>query len=130
MRSGELARAGGVNVETLRYYERRGLLAKPPRLASGYRQYPPEALSRLRMIKQAQALGLTLTEIAELLSLRPQADVTCGDMEARIRSKISELDTKLTNLTQLRRSLESLLCDCCDSQHATTECPALSRQPD
>jgi DNA-binding transcriptional MerR regulator len=128
MRSGELARAGGVNVETLRYYERRGLLAEPPRLASGYREYPPEALSRLRLIKQAHALGLTLAEIAELLTLRPHAEVTCGDMEARIRSKINELDGKLTALTSLRGSLERLLCECCDSQQAATKCPALSQQ--
>lgn len=67
MRSAELAKAGGVHVETLRYYERRGLLAEPPRHGSGYREYPAEALHRLRMIKQAQTLGFTLDEIAELL---------------------------------------------------------------
>jgi DNA-binding transcriptional MerR regulator len=128
MRSGELARAGGVNVETLRYYERRGLLAEPPRLASGYREYPPEALSRLRLVKQAQALGLTLAEIAGLLTLRPHAEVTCGDMEARIRSKINELDSKLTALTSLRGSLERLLCECCDSRQAAAKCPALSQR--
>jgi MerR family mercuric resistance operon transcriptional regulator len=128
MRSGELARAGGVNVETLRYYERRGLLAQPPRLGSGYREYPPEALNRLRLVKQAQALGLTLGEIAELLTLRPHAEVTCGDLEARIRSKIAELDGKLTALTSLRGSLERLLCECCDSRQAAMECPALSPQ--
>ena len=128
MRSGELARAAGVNVETLRYYERRGLLAEPPRQASGYRQYSAEALSRLRLIKQAQALGFTLAEIAELLVLRPHAGVTCGDLHARVRSKIAYLDGKLTELARLRGSLEDLLCGCCDTRHAATECPALSRQ--
>ena len=127
MRSGELARAGGVNIETLRYYERRGLLAEPPRLASGYREYPPEALSRLQLIKQAQALGLTLGEIAGLLTLRPHAEVTCADMGTRVRSKIAELDGKLAALTELRGSLEQLLCGCCDSRHGEQACPALSQ---
>jgi MerR family mercuric resistance operon transcriptional regulator len=127
MRSSELARAGGVNIETLRYYERRGLLAEPPRLASGYREYPPEALKRLQLIKQAQALGLTLGEIAELLTLHPHAEVTCADMGTRVRSKIAELDGKLAALTELRGSLESLLCGCCDSQHGGQACPALSK---
>jgi MerR family copper efflux transcriptional regulator len=111
MRGGELARAVGVHVETLRYYERRGLLPAPPRRGSGYREYPDEALQRLRTIKQAQTLGLTLDEIAELLTLNPRAEVACGDMEVRIRAKIAELDDKLATLSQLRGSLERLLCD-------------------
>ena len=127
MRSSELARAGGVNIETLRYCERRGLLTEPPRLASGYREYPPEALQRLQLIKQAQALGLTLGEIAELLTLRPHAEVTCADMGTRVRSKIAELDDKLAALTELRGSLEQLLCGCCDSRHGGQACPALSQ---
>jgi len=102
MRSGELAQAGGVHVETLRYYERRGLLPEPPRLGSGYGEYPAEALQRLRMIKQAQMRGLTLDEIADLLTLNPHAEVACGDMEARIRAKITELDAKLATLRAAR----------------------------
>lgn len=117
-------------METLRYYERRGLLTKPPRLASGYRQYPAEALSRLQLIKQAQTLGLTLTEIAELLTLRPHADITCADLEARIRSKIAEVDGKLAELARPRGSLERLLCECCDSRPAARQRPALTGQPD
>ncbi|SDY81873.1 MerR HTH family regulatory protein [Modestobacter sp. DSM 44400] len=78
MRSGELARAGGVHVETLRYYERRGLLPAPPRRGSGYREYPAEALQRLQTIKQAQTLGLTLNR---------RAEVACGDMVQDRRSR-------------------------------------------
>lgn len=131
MRSGELAQAGGVHVETLRYYERRGLLPEPPRRGSGYREYPPGALQRLRMIKQAQTLGLTLDEIADLLTLHPHAEVACGDMEARIRAKLTELDDKLVTLSELRGSLERLLCDCCDGRQTEQACPALiqHRQP-
>lgn len=129
MRSGEVAEAGGVHVETLRYYERRGLLATPPRRASGYRDYPAAAVHRIRMIKQAQALGLTLEEIADLLALHPHTTVACGDMETRIRFKLVELDDKLAALNELRGSLESLLCDCCDGRRTQQACPALSAQP-
>lgn len=128
MRSGELAEAGGVHVETLRYYERRGLLAEPPRRGSGYREYPVEAVQRLRMIKQAQSLGLSLDEIADLLTVNPHAEVACGPMEVRLRSKIAEIDDKLAGLLELRGSLESLLCACCDGRQSEQACPALSQE--
>lgn len=127
MRSGELAEAGGGHVETLRYYERRGLLAEPPRRGSGYREYPVEAVQRLRMIKQAQSLGLSLDEIADLLTVNPHAEVACGPMEVRLRSKITELDEKLAALSELRGSLESLLCECCDGRPTEQACPALGQ---
>ncbi|SDX59951.1 DNA-binding transcriptional regulator, MerR family [Modestobacter sp. DSM 44400] len=130
VRSGQLAEAGGVHVETLRYYERRGLLESPPRRGSGYREYPAEAVQRLRLIKQAQALGFTLDEIAELLALNPHAAVACGDMEDRVRSKMAELDEKLDALAELRGSLERVLCECCDGRQAQEACPALSPQHD
>jgi len=126
VRSGELAQAGGVHVETLRYYERRGLLPEPPRRGSGYREYPPQAVQRLRLIKHAQGLGLTLEEVAELLALSPDNVVACGDMKTRIRSKIAELDDKLLALTELRGSLEHLLCECCTAGHAQQSCTALA----
>lgn len=129
MRSAQLADTAGVNVETLRYYERRGLLPPPPRRSSGYRDYPPEAVQRIRLIKQAQALGLSLEEITELIALNPHADIACGDMETRIRSKITDLDTRLAALGELRGQLEQLLCDCCDGQHAARACPALEHHP-
>ncbi len=129
MRSAQLADTAGVNVETLRYYERRGLLPPPPRRSSGYRDYPPEAVQRLRLIKQAQALGLSLEEITELIALNPHADIACGDMETRIRSKITDLDTRLAALGELRGQLEQLLCDCCDGQHTARACPALEHHP-
>lgn len=127
MRTGELASAAGVHVETLRYYERRGLLARPPRNSSGYREYPLEAVDRLRLIKQAQALGLRLEEITELLSLSPDGAVACGDLEFRIRAKISEVEEKVAALTELRDSLQRLLIDCCGANDDTDQaCPALT----
>lgn len=125
VRSAELADTVGVNVETLRYYERRGLLPVPPRRPSGYRDFPPDAVDRLRRIKQAQALGLTLQEITELLALNPHTDIACGDMETRIRSKITDLDTTMVALGELREQLEQLLCACCDGQQTNRACPAL-----
>ncbi|MDQ6754521.1 MAG: heavy metal-responsive transcriptional regulator [Actinomycetota bacterium] len=127
MHTGELAQAVGVNVETLRYYERRGLLAAPPRHPSGYRDYPVEAVARLRLIKQAQSLGLSLDEITGLLALSPDPVIACGDLATRVRSKITELDEKLAALTELRGSLDRLLCDCCGGQQDGRACPVLAR---
>lgn len=129
MRSAQLADAAGVHVETSRSYERRGLLPAPPRRASGYRDYPPEATQQLRLIKQAQVLGLRLEDIAEPLALNPHAGIAYGDFETRIRSTLSELDTKLVALTDLRGSLERLLCECGDGHHTTQISRALERHP-
>jgi DNA-binding transcriptional MerR regulator len=76
--TGELANWAGVNVETLRFYERKGLLPRPPRRASGYREYPLECVRLIRFIKRAQELGFSLREIRELLDLRVQPGVTCA----------------------------------------------------
>ena len=84
LRSGELAKQAGVNVETLRVYERKGILPQPPRRASGYREYPPDAVDRIRFIKRAQELGFTLKEIKELLELGADPQTTCADLRARV----------------------------------------------
>jgi MerR family copper efflux transcriptional regulator len=80
MTVGALAKQAGVKIDTIRYYERRGLLRKPPRTNSGYRTFTPAAVDRLRFIKQAQALGFTLTEVNQLLALRLSPDMTCTDV--------------------------------------------------
>ena len=80
---GEIARQGGVGVETVRFYERQGLLEKPSRSESGYRQYPTEAVSRLHFIKKAKEVGFSLKEIKELLSLRLDETATCQDVRSR-----------------------------------------------
>ena len=82
LRTGELAIQGGVNLETIRYYERRGLLPKPPRTSAGYRAFDAEAVRRLRFIKQAQALGFSLKEVRELLALRLNPRTSCADVTA------------------------------------------------
>jgi len=89
MTIGKVASGAGVNLQTVRYYERRGLLPRPPRAASGYRQYDANAVARLRFIKRAQDLGFSLAEIGELLELRIEHGAACAAVEARAREKIA-----------------------------------------
>src|SRR6266446_3467449 len=90
-----LAHEGGVNVETIRYYERHGLLPKPPRTPSGYRVFSDEAVTRLRFIKHAQDLGFSLREIKELLSLRVKPGSSCSDVRRKAEAKITDVDQKI-----------------------------------
>lgn len=113
MRSGELARRAGVNVETLRYYERRGLLPEPARRPSGYREYPPEALDRLRAIKRAQRLGFTLTEIDALLG--PRGRRPTAAVQATAAAKLTELDERARDLEDMRAELRLLVDLECDA---------------
>src|SRR5688572_27027868 len=92
---GQLAKRAGVNLETIRYYERRGLLSEPPRRASGYRQYRPDVVARIRFIKRAQELGFSLNEIHELLSLRVEAATVCSDVKQRAEAKVAEIEQKM-----------------------------------
>lgn len=121
---GQLAKEAKVNVETVRYYERRGLIPKPPRKDSGYRQYPPEAVSRIQFIKHAQELGFSLKEIAELLSLRVDPNTTCGDVKRRAESKIKEVEEKIQALQRIKRALAKLAA-LCRGRGPTSECPIL-----
>jgi len=94
----EVAKQGGVNLETVRYYERRGLLPKPPRNATGYRAFEPDAVRRLRFIRHAQALGFSLHEIKDLLALRVKAGVSSADVRRRAEAKLVDIDEKLKTL--------------------------------
>lgn len=124
LKIGELARRTGVNVQTVRYYERRGILAEPPRTDSGYRQYRPEAVRRIRFIKRAQRLGFTLREIDDLLGLRVEGPGGCAAVEARTSEKLEEVESRLRELDHLRRVLEGLL-SACRRHEPTAECPVL-----
>jgi len=95
---GHLAREAGINLETVRYYERRGLLPKPPRSASGYRLFPAEAARRLKFIQRAQELGFSLREVQELLSLRVSPAKTAAEVHQRAESKISDIQSKIKSL--------------------------------
>ena len=124
MRIGQIASGASVNIQTIRYYERRGLLLPPSRRSSGYRDYEPDAVDRVRFIKHAQALGFTLREIAELLALRVRSDRACARVEARAESAIARIDEKLLQLHRIRDALTQLVM-ACRTQDLTGECPIL-----
>ncbi len=121
---GQVARAGRVNVETIRYYERRGLFPAARRTSSGYRQYGEDAIRRLRFIKRAQDLGFSLTEIAELLSLRVRPGNASETVARRTREKIELVQGKIRELERLQRTLEGLAAACC-ARGPTDPCPIL-----
>ena len=112
MRIGKVSREAGVNVQTLRYYERRGLLPKTERLASGYREYDPATVARVRFIKNAQELGFTLNEIGELLALRTNRSQSQREVRALATRKIEEMERRIRQLTQMRDELAALVEHC------------------
>ncbi len=121
---GKLAARGGVSVQTVRYYERSGLLPKPARAASGYRLYEHDAIGRLTFIKQAQQLGFSLSEIQDLLSLRMQSGTTCADVRQRAREKILGVSKKIEDLQRIRSALTKLAA-ACRGKGPTADCPIL-----
>ncbi len=121
---GQAARQAGVGVETVRFYERKGLLEPPPRRASGYRQYPPTAARRIRFIKHAQELGFSLREIQELLTLRVAPGTTCGDVRERATEKLTQIEGKLASLRRMQAALRRLAA-ACRGAGPTSECPIL-----
>lgn len=122
--AGELARAATVNVETLRYYEKRGLLPEPPRKESGYRVYPRSAVDRLQFIKGAQVLGFTLEEIHELLNLRVDEHAGRADVRRRAQEKVEDIERKIAALEAMRAALHDLI-EQCHGDGPTSECPIL-----
>jgi len=119
---GRLAAEGGVNVETIRYYQRRGLISAPIKPASGYRRYSQESLRRVRFIKRAQLLGFSLAEIAALLGLDEARDcATTRDLAAR---KLKDVQSRLADLKAMQRALISLVRQC-DSGAAMGRCPII-----
>lgn len=121
---GQLARLSGAGVETIRYYEREGLLPAPPRRASGYRQYPQDALARLRFIRHAKELGFSLKDIRELLELRVAPGATCADVRKRAEAKIADVRAKIDLLRQMEHALEQLAARC-KGRGPTSQCPIL-----
>lgn len=110
---GRAARAAGVNVETVRFYERRGLIPQPPNpVGRGYRQYPPETVARIRFIRKAQELGFSLRETKDLLALEMDLEVDCGDVRERAMAKIGDINRKIAELVRVRAALEELVAAC------------------
>jgi Hg(II)-responsive transcriptional regulator len=120
---GQLANAAGVKVETVRYYERRGLLPEPARRPSGYRQYTPEAVRRIRFIRHAQQLGFSLQEVSELL-LRVDPDTSCGEVKHRTEIKIADIERRIEDLRQVQQALATLAANC-TGEGSIGVCPIL-----
>ena len=125
MTIGQLAQAAGVEVSTVRYYERRGIIAEPSRAASGYRQYDETVVNRIRFIRHAQDLGFTLEEIEELMGLRVDDPSSCGPVEEATRAKLRSVDSKIRELQRLRSVLARLV-RACEDREQTSECPVLA----
>ena len=109
---GQVARRAEVGVETVRFYERQGLLEEPARKESGYRQYTEDVVARLRFIRRAKELGFTLKEIAELLALRLDPDTSCAEVRGRANAKIDYIDAKIRDLQRMRQALDKLVASC------------------
>lgn len=123
MKAGQLAKEAKVHIETLRYYERLGLLPEPPRRTSGYREYPKESVPLLRFIKRAQELGFTLQEIEELLKLRT-ARGGCATVRSSALSKIEDIDQKVKSLLAMKQAL-TILVESCGQAEEDRRCPLL-----
>lgn len=123
---GKIASQTDVSADTLRYYEREGLIAPKGKSAGGYRLYGQDAIQRLRFIKQAQACGFTLAEIRELLILRNRSSACCGDVRKRAIEKKLQLEAKVRDLKAMSKALDRLIADCADETHPVEQCPILS----
>ena len=126
LRPGQVADAAGVGRETLRYYERRGLLKRPDRTIGGHRLYPPEAVTRVRVIKAAQRLGFTLEEIAGLIDGPGHRRGSDGGLQAGARAKLAQIQARIADLEAVAALLQAALsagCDDLDTCAHTPECP-------
>jgi MerR family transcriptional regulator, copper efflux regulator len=121
---GEVAKQAHVRLETLRYYERQGLIARPPRSSSNYRVYPTETVRRVRFIKRAQQLGFSLQEITELLALWAEPTVACGDVRERAITKLNDIEDKIRALQTMQAALVRLIA-MCGGNGPLTDCPIL-----
>ena len=121
---GQVAKQSGVSVETVRYYEKEGLLEVPERKESGYRQFKGDAIARLSFIQQAKKLGFSLKDIGELLSIKSDANTVCNDVKQLSQEKLVNIENKIKMLQRMRKSLKKLI-DVCPGQAPINDCPIL-----
>jgi MerR family mercuric resistance operon transcriptional regulator len=124
MMIGQAAKAAGVSVETIRFYERKGLVEQPERPDRGRRTYPTDLVERVRFIRRAKELGFSLREIAELLDLGTDPETTCGDVRARALAKVADIEDRIASLETMKRALGKLTATC-PGEGPTTGCPIL-----
>ena len=121
---GQVAGHSGVGVETVRFYEREGLIVQPSRPESGFRRYPPDTVGRVRFIQRSKALGFSLREIGDFLSLRVDQATTCPEVRKRAEAKIVDIEKKIETLLGMKRALEKLTA-ACRKRKPTGDCPIL-----
>jgi len=124
MRIGQVAKHAGVNVETIRFYERKGLITQPPRPNGGYREYPKKAVGKIRFIKRAKDLGFSLTEIEQLLSLQANPKATCADVKQRAEGNILAIQERVKDLQTMKRALGNLV-ESCSGSGPLDDCPII-----
>jgi MerR family mercuric resistance operon transcriptional regulator len=120
----QLAKEGGVNVETIRYYERHGLLPKVPRTPSGYRNFSADDVTRLRFIRRAQRLGFSLKEVKELLAIRFRPGSSCADVRRKAEVKLADVDRKIRQLQAIREALARMT-EACAGRGPIANCSIL-----
>lgn len=127
MRISDAAKTAGVGVETIRFYERKGLVEQPkrPLRGGGFRSYSQEAVARIRFIRQAQEIGFSLREIKKLLSLRVDPDADCGEMRVYAQTKLDEVNRKIASLKKIKAELEELIEACPGRGAALCDCSIL-----
>ncbi len=121
---GQVAKAAGIGIDAIRFYEREGLIEKPPRRSSGYRAYSPDVVERLRFIKRAKELGFSLSEISELLSLEGNPKAGAADVKRLSEKKLADIEARIRALQRMRRVLRKLTQEC-SGRGQTRECPIL-----
>ncbi len=124
LKIGDVAERGGVSLQTIRYYEREGLVPAPPRLPSGYRTFPESAIRRVRFIRRAQELGFSLAEIRDLLSLRENTTSGAKDLRERAKAKVADIDYKIRTLRAMKKALNDLA-ERCPGCGPLSDCPIL-----
>lgn len=123
--TGQIAKEAGVDKETVRYYERRGLIGPFRRSAGGYRQYPHDTVRRIRFIKRAQEVGFSLKEIRSLLEIRVSVASTCADVRKEASAKVDDIRSKIRRLSAMEEILVELMRRC-ETSEPTSECPILN----
>lgn len=123
----KVAQLSGVGVETVRFYERQGLIAQPPKPVNGFRSYPPETVRRIRFIRRAKDIGFSLREIHELLGLYFGEQTRCQEVRERAEVKIADMESKIADLNRMKSALQALVDECGNGQG---ECPILESLAD
>lgn len=121
---GRVAELSNVGVETIRYYEREGILQQPPRIGNSIRRYPKDTIHRLHFIRRAQELGFSLQEITDLLSIRSTGKGSCSKVAEKTDQKLAQIEAKIVDLKRLKSSLLKIK-DCCAQQAPSDKCPVL-----